>query len=75
MRTPGESIERLIAAWDGWHRGFPLSAGQRAAWIAEAWSLPAAYRVTQSADRVKARRTARHAARMFRLHHRSRVDV
>ena len=61
-------IERLMAACDGWHRGYALTPEQRAAWVLRAWGSAPAYRVTQHGTQ-KARRTIRTAHRVYhRLH-------
>ena len=44
-----------------------LSREQIAALVAEAWSGPARYRLTQPVDRSKARRTLRRSARIYRV--------
>ena len=44
-----------------------LSREQLAALVAEAWSGPARYRLTQPIDRSKARRTLRRSARIYQV--------
>ena len=60
-------IERLLASWDGWKRGDPWSQAQIAARIGEVWALPPAYRLTQPAQRTKAKRTIARARQVYRL--------
>ena len=44
-----------------------LSREQIAAMVAEAWSGPVRYRLTQPADRSKARRTLRRSSRIYHV--------
>lgn len=51
-----------------------LSREQLALLVADAWQGPARYRVTQGGDAARARRTVRHAARVWRATRRSELS-
>ena len=74
MPTLDGFIEKLYAGWLGWQTGVPLSPEQLAARIGEAWAMPPAYRVTQAAQRTKAKRTLARARRVYRLQRRPCAD-
>lgn len=70
------SLRAFLVRWIEYRRTLvaDLSPEQLALLVADAWQGPARYRVTQGGDAARARRTVRHAARVWRAIRRSELS-